>query len=118
MKSQSKPEKPESAAVTMELLLYIVPGNIVQLVRVPKNMRWPRSDLLTPPEVRRIANHRIPIDPDAPHWKIDLAECVYEFLDQELPLRRRVRVIYPKGQPPPSKEWTERAVANTFHSVH
>lgn len=101
-----------------ELVLYLTPGNVCNLFRVPAGVVIPLADLLTPPSAARAADHKIPVDLAGPTWKVQLTECVYEFGDHMAKDRRRVRVLYPKGQPPPSKEWSERAVMNTIHTVH
>ena len=101
-----------------ELALYITPGNISKLFRVRTGLVFPHEDLLTPPEPSRIGVIQVPVDRAAPTWKVRLDEEVYEFGEDAKPDRRRVRVVYQKGPPPPSKEWVARAIDNLMHTVH
>ena len=100
-----------------ELVLYLTPGNICLLFRVSLGVVVPLDDVLTPPSAARRLAPAIPVDLKGPTWKVSLTECVYEFGEDVEKSRRRVRVIYPKGQRPPSKEWTDRAIANTIHTL-
>ena len=101
-----------------ELVLYILPGNVVRLIRVAKGCVFPGSDLLTPPDVRRIDNPTLPIDLKDPTWKVRLDEMVVDFPEEKAVLRQRIRVIYPKGQRPPPMEWVRMAVENTIYTLH
>lgn len=112
------PDSPKKREGPTELFLYIVPGNISTLVRVPLGVKLPFHDLMTPPEPIRIGAPEIPIDRTAPTWRVKLDEALWTFGEDVKADRRRVRVLYPKGQAVPSKEWVGRAVDNLINTLH
>lgn len=101
-----------------ELVLYMVQGANARLIRVDLGMVLPGFDLLTPPQFERAVDPTLPVDTNAPIWRVKLTEATFEFPEQRAALRKRIRVIYPKGQTAPSPEWVDRAVANLMHTVH
>jgi hypothetical protein len=100
-----------------ELFLYMVPGNISKLIRIPLGMKLPHEDLITPPEPMRL-DADPPVDRTAPVWRCRLTEAVFEYGDEVRLDLRRIRVLYPKAQIVPSKQWVQRAVSNLINSVH